>query len=425
LTSVRDRYHASSSNAPPKVTSGARPHRQSQPEPDVSDRSRSQQDWGIRETHPPKLKMAPTAGKDDKPDDDVLLPPEVPHTTTVYLSASSQSMANFGGYPTNSAALSAAVAGGIVSTSIDSYGNTVFLYSNTAFTTQTNSPSPTRNSPSSQQTGIAESTNPQSDASLPSATPGNSNQPPPAKPWEYEQRHGPPVTFIAMGIVIPLLIILFALAMFFWYRRYKRNQRANEENIATVMAATQSKGTQPNMVQTAMPYIHTPGAPRAAAAVVPSPTSTTASPTSNVDQPVILTTTMNNTYYTGIDTSDHISLSDQRSQTSAESIHGEEPPPPYRPRSVPPISRETSLRQAVLGRNSSVRSARHDPMSGAGLIRRSDEVRSPFDDPESSDDDALSQISTIRSYPRHQSDRLSVVSDMSEEDNEQSTRSAV
>jgi len=155
---------------------------------------------------------------------------------------------------------------------------------------------------------------------------------------------------------------------------------------------------------------------------VSSPITPT-SPASSGPQPVILTTTMNNTYYTGIDTSDHISLTDQRSHTSAESVTGDEPPPPYRPRSVPPISRETSQRTAAPTRNTGVLSSRNDPMSGAGLIRRSDEVRSPFDDPESSDDDALSQISTIRSYPRRAPDQLSVVSDLSYQEEEQAQAS--
>lgn len=127
--------------------------------------------------------------------------------------------------------------------------------------------------------------------------------------------------------------------------------------------------------------------------------------------PVILSTTMNDAYYTGIDTSDHISLNDQRSEASVDTF-GEEPPPPYRPRSVPPISRETSVRTSMC-RNTSVRSSRHDPMSGSNLMRRSVDVRSPFDDPEDSDDDNLSQISTIRSLPRRDTDRLSVVSDIS------------
>jgi hypothetical protein len=58
-------------------------------------------------------------------------------------------------------------------------------------------------------------------------------------------------------------------------------------------------------------------------------------------------------------------------------------------------------------------------------VRRSVDVRSPFDDPEDSDDDNLSQISTIRSLPRRDTDRLSVVSDVSYQEEPTNTHSAV
>jgi len=169
------------------------------------------------------------------------------------------------------------------------------------------------------------------------------------------------------------------------------------------------------------------GGPTMASPAVVSPiTSPNATSSSTGTPPVILSTTMNNTYYTGIDTSDHISLTDQRSEASSDTF-GDEPPPPYRPRSVPPISRETSVRNSIC-RNTSVRSNRNDPMSGSNLIggvRRSADVRSPFDDPEDSDDDNLSQISTLRNLPRHDTDRLSVVSDLSYQEEPTSTHSTV
>jgi len=132
---------------------------------------------------------------------------------------------------------------------------------------------------------------------------------------------------------------------------------------------------------------------------------------------------MNNGFYTGIDTSDHISLTDQRSQVSADTF-GDEPPPPYRPRSVPPVSRESSTRQPIAGLNACPRSSWHDQLSGTGLIRRSDEVRSPFDDPESSDDDAMSHTSTIRSNRNRERDALSDVSDVSYQEADAGTQSS-
>jgi hypothetical protein len=228
------------------------------------------------------------------------------------------------------------------------------------------------------------------------------------------EHHGAPFpAIIAVGIIIPLILFgLSAVGCFYCLRRQRA--RVHGEGMSTgATMGTMGTGAQSKnvgMVQTERAYVGPSSS--VAPLAVPSPSPPT-SPATSGPQPVILSTTMNNTYYTGIDTSDHISLTDQRSHTSAESVTGDEPPPPYRPRSVPPISRETSVRTTGPTRN--------DPMSGTGLIRR-DQVRSPFDDPES-DDDALSQISTIRSYPRRGTDQLSVVSDMSYQEEEQAQAS--
>lgn len=226
---------------------------------------------------------------------------------------------------------------------------------------------------------------------------------------------GPPFpTILAMSIIIPTIIIVLSLcAFYFLCIRRKRKTKQDQEVPATAAARRVPEmkdsgvGGGPNMLITrAVAPTSTSGA-----GVSPLTSPATTSSAGTATPPVILSTTMNDAYYTGIDTSDHISLSDQRSEASADTF-GEEPPPPYRPRSVPPISRETSVRNSMC-RNTSVRSSRHDPMSGSNLMRRSVDVRSPFDDPEDSDDDNLSQISTIRSLPRRDNDRLSVVSDMS------------
>jgi hypothetical protein len=241
-------------------------------------------------------------------------------------------------------------------------------------------------------------------------------------PKPQSEHHGAPFpAIIAVGIIIPLILFgLSAVGCFYCLRRQRA--RVHPEGMAAG-GTMGTMGTGPQMknvgrVQTERAYVGQSSAVPPMAMSTPSPPT---SPASSGPQPVILSTTMNNTYYTGIDTSDHISLTDQRSHTSAESVTGDEPPPPYRPRSVPPISRETSVRTTGPMRNTSVLSNRNDPMSGAGLIR-GDAVRSPFDDPES-DDDALSQISTIRSYPRRAADQLSVVSDMSYQEEEQAQAS--
>lgn len=223
---------------------------------------------------------------------------------------------------------------------------------------------------------------------------------------------GPPFqAIIAMSIVIPTIIIALSLCAFY-FLCIRRKRKTSRDQEVPVMAAARRV---PEMKDTGVG-----GGPVMPGTRVVTPVSTGSGTTSSsamtssagpATPPVILSTTMNDAYYTGIDTSDHISLSDQRSEASADTF-GEEPPPPYRPRSVPPISRETSVRDSMC-RDTSVRSSRHDPMSGSNLMRRSVDVRSPFDDPEDSDDDNLSQISTIRSLPRRDTDRLSVVSDMS------------
>ncbi|KAF2431408.1 hypothetical protein EJ08DRAFT_696495 [Tothia fuscella] len=378
--------------------------------------------------------MAPMADRDPSHSEDK--PPydqgqQSASTTTdviveVLIPISSSNMGSRGPIPTGSVpppeAISSLAAQGYIATSIDQFGNTiVYRGGNPVVTVTPSSQSSGSFDTSSQKpTGIADHTidgySSSSDTTSPSQNsptfpPLGTTQP------QREGHHGPPPAILALGILVPALLILSALGFFFCFRRKRRDQKVREARIDGAMAGAHNKNTLPSVeMEHRGPHVMPPPA-----AVAASQTSSTNSPSSPTNPPVILTTTMNNTYYTGIDTSDHISLTDQRSQASAESINGEEPPPPYRPRSVPPISRETSLRQAVLGRNSSIRSNRYDPVSGAGLIRRSEEARSPFDDPESSDDDGVSHISTMRSYPRHGSDRLSVVSDLSDDEQPQAT----
>ncbi|KAE9990646.1 hypothetical protein EG327_001093 [Venturia inaequalis] len=228
---------------------------------------------------------------------------------------------------------------------------------------------------------------------------------------EKPEHHGPPFpAVIAMSIIVPVIVIVLSLCAFYFLCIRRKRQVHQDQEVPAMVAARRvpemkdtGVGGGPVMMDT-----------RVVAPVSMSPLTSPATTSSagTATPPVILSTTMNDAYYTGIDTSDHVSLTDQRSEASADTF-GEEPPPPYRPRSVPPISRETSVRNSMC-RNTSVRSSRHDPMSGSNLMRRSIDVRSPFDDPpEDSDDDTLSQISTIRSLSRRDMDRLSVVSDMS------------
>jgi len=139
-------------------------------------------------------------------------------------------------------------------------------------------------------------------------------------------------------------------------------------------------------------------------------------PTQRQSQPVILSTTMDQAYYTGLDTADQVSLSDTRSQECADIYDGDEPPPPYRPRSVPPISRDASVRTSNTARTpSNARRNQNNDQSTSHLIGgmpRSQDLRSPFEDPD--EDDAASETSEVTVRPHCQAhDRLSVVSDLS------------
>jgi len=118
---------------------------------------------------------------------------------------------------------------------------------------------------------------------------------------------------------------------------------------------------------------------------------------------------MEQSYYTGIDTSDGISLADARSHVSYADSQ-DEPPPPYRPASVPPISRDNSMR--ISNGITLDRSLRNS-------IR---EIRSPFDDPEEEVEDVEQvgeqpQLATSSAgqcpRPRRADDTLSDVSDLS------------
>jgi len=118
---------------------------------------------------------------------------------------------------------------------------------------------------------------------------------------------------------------------------------------------------------------------------------------------------MEQSYYTGIDTSDGISLAEARSHVSYADSQ-DEPPPPYRPASVPPISRDNSMRVSngiILGHN---------------LRNPIREIQSPFDDPEeevsdlegegqSREQQSIGSKSTRQ--PPRDDDVLSVVSDLS------------
>jgi hypothetical protein len=238
-----------------------------------------------------------------------------------------------------------------------------------------------------------------------------------------DNHDGMPHYLMAASVIIPLIILGFIIAAIVTIVKHKRKQRR-----LRAAAAPEMKDLNRSRPQVESAYIRPPSSepPSSATTAAPAPSLP---PTNRESQPVILSSTMDGAYFTGIDTADHISLADVRSQTSQDPFdHGDEPPPPYRPRSVPPISRETSVRTAYrnsVSRNPSQRTYRNDPLVSNGLMgpmRMSQDVRSPFDDP---DEDAISEISTIREVPTRQGDQLSVVSDLSYQEEPVVGRSAI
>ncbi|KAF2119969.1 hypothetical protein BDV96DRAFT_595573 [Lophiotrema nucula] len=231
--------------------------------------------------------------------------------------------------------------------------------------------------------------------------------------------------YAAAGIVPVVVLAILGVAIFFYLRKRKRQRQQ-----AAVVKTPRGQEMKARPQSTVQPFM-------AASPVQPSYTAPPshppppASPTSPMStQPVILgpiAPASNGAYYTGIDTSDIVSVDDRPENDRTglgnpfadTSSLNEEPPPPYRPRSLAPsaLSRDASVRTSIahLSRDTSLRvPAAH---SQTNLIERSE--RSPFADP---DDDTVSEASGPTAG-RHL-DTLSIVSDLSYQE-QPNTRSSV
>jgi len=249
--------------------------------------------------------------------------------------------------------------------------------------------------------------------------------------YEINPAHGIFAPWLmATVIAIPLIIIGVSIAALIIIIRARRRQREAE-----AAGMPEMRNLTPVQPRDERAYIRPPSSEPPSSVAERSQSDATASasetpPTQRQSQPVILSTTMDQAYYTGLDTADQISLSDERSHVSADIYDGDEPPPPYRPRSVPPISRDASVRTSHTTRTSSIaRRNQSNDQSTTHLIagvRRSHDMRSPFEDPEDDDDDAsaISDI-TVRPQRHSQQDRLSVVSDLSYQDEPVQGRSSL
>ncbi|KAK0660689.1 hypothetical protein DIS24_g3161 [Lasiodiplodia hormozganensis] len=225
---------------------------------------------------------------------------------------------------------------------------------------------------------------------------------------EQDHDSGPPLGLILAGVIIPVLVIsLLAFTAFVVMRRRRQKRDAERAMAADEMKFRHSDDSQqPPFVQ--QPPVQEPPAIRE-----PSPQDSPRAVTPVPAPPPVIVSAMNpannSSYFTGIDTSEALSVR-TNSVRSGQRPAGfmldgefhEEPPPPYRPRSVPPISRGSSMRTNY----------RADYASSQPLHDHA-RVVNPFADP--SDDDNVSIMSgpPMNPFAREADDHLSVVSDMS------------
>ncbi|KAF2104091.1 hypothetical protein NA57DRAFT_70303 [Rhizodiscina lignyota] len=298
------------------------------------------------------------------------------------------------------------------------------------------------------ETESLHSTKPTSASSSSSMTP-LSKDPTAAPDSDPNSSHAshPPIGAI---VVIPLVLIAALLGAFMVWRR-KRKARRAAEAAGMTQEMKMTRGPEDGLPQ----YTPTvPGSNTCAGANQPlmlapsglatttTGTTTSLTPATSAShtavgatepaQPVILNSNMGSAYFTGIDTSDAMSMTSNtnnmgvagnRMSYDARSMNSsDEPPPPYRPRSVPPISRETSLRQPNAPHNISqmlaplsegtlstyelrdedfrVADGMRNPFEGGGNAHGTplgDGMNNPFDDPD--DESIVSDESTPVSSP--------------------------
>jgi hypothetical protein len=207
----------------------------------------------------------------------------------------------------------------------------------------------------------------------------------------------------AAAAITPIVVLAMVGAVVFLCMRKRKRQRAG-------LAIVQSKAEEMKLHARSPPVTQAYMASPSIAS--PQYTVTDNHLLSQPDpahlHPIILgpiSSGINGAYFTGIDTSDVISMTSSNNirpgppNPFSDNDSLIEPPPPYRPRSAAPPSLTNSSRQSSL-RNSTAPPA----TSRTHLIERS-----PFEDP--FDDDAVSELSGPAAG--HNDDTMSVVSDLS------------
>ncbi|KAF2492435.1 hypothetical protein BU16DRAFT_114302 [Lophium mytilinum] len=203
-------------------------------------------------------------------------------------------------------------------------------------------------------------------------------------------QHSKLVKHVAAAVIPLACLAILGVILFLYIRRRRRHKN---------QALAQQEMMKRDIPAVEQAYYHRPSGP-------PPPGLSPMPP-----QPVILgpiSPNSNGAYYTGIDTSDVVSMHEAHPPPQPTGLGNpfvdpqhEEPPPPYRPRSLAPLSRNTSLRSPPPA-----------ALSQTNLMAAQEHTLSPFSDPH--DDDNISEFSaTAPHYGRRAVDELSVVSDLS------------
>jgi hypothetical protein len=214
--------------------------------------------------------------------------------------------------------------------------------------------------------------------------------------------------YAAAGAVPVVVIAIIAIIVFFCMRKRRKQRR---------LAAAQSQ-VVPEM-KARQPTVNAYMAPAIPASRAPSYTA----PTHNMQRPTSLPPVIlgpisagsNGNYMTGIDTSDVMSTRNERTGlgdpfADGNSLH-EEPPPPYKPRSL--ASRNSSLKIPRSSMSVSSQRSRH-----SSHRHTFQPVQNPFEDPH--EDDVVSDLSGPTLH--RNSDNMSVVSDLSYQQDPQAGR---
>jgi hypothetical protein len=280
----------------------------------------------------------------------------------------------------------------------------------------------------------------------PSATPVISPTPYAQNNATGTPTHGPPkYVLTAAGAIVSVIGILIMVLLFiFLCRRSKRRKNRMRDNRDSIeeqqMVGTMSSSDTLNSVRAyrpeplAIPSLgyhsssstFTSQSPRSPHHP-PNPQHPQAPQHPQIPQqqqiqvtpppPVLLSTTVNHSYLTGIDTSDNISVHQQPTTITHDDM--DEPPPPYRPRSLAPPSRQNS------GQIANGMLPNYQPGQMRIPVTESSSSN-PFDDPDNETNDYSSSIWCRNSrecpqpHPRA-SVGLSRMSSVSDVENEEPT----